>query len=362
MAFSLNIHPWIHICKYENGKWTGDFLKQDNYDAKAESLMTPEEHRKLMIKRNSIPGIPLINFTTQYGIGCFEGLKAFPQPDGTLKVFRPDRNTSRMAASMKGLRMPPIDEKLLLDGILGTVRRNSRLGFAPTYKSKWEKNHWGTAEAIYIRPFAYSEPGIGIDLSRNPWVITVCTSVSNYFASENSAAITTKRIRATPNGTGGMKITANYTISALAKAEAIDAGCMEAIFLDATHREYIEEGSASNFFAVFPGNKVVTPLLHDTILPGINRSSVIDLLKQRSLEITERDVSIHEVLDNSIECFVTGTAAGIIPLSSITHESRKITLQGTKENSLSNSLLKELKGIQYGAIKDLNNWMMEILA
>ncbi len=360
MAFTLSIYPWIHNAHFNGETWNDEYLEQKHLTPGEEEALDDKARQELANERNNFPHLPLVNYTTQYGLGCFEGLKAYPQPDGSLKLFRPERNCSRMAASMKGLRMPPVEEQLLLEGIRETVKRNAELGFTPVYNTAWEADHWQSGAAVYIRPFTYSEPGIGINISKTPWVITVCTTVSAYFVPGKNEAVTSERIRATPHGTGWIKTAANYVTSILAKSEASEAGYMEAIFLDAATRENIEEGSSCNFFALFPDNKLITPALHDTILPGITRDSIINLAGDRDLEVIESDLSIYSVLDNAVECFVTGTAAGITPIGSLTHKGKKRGFSSMEKDSLSTSLLKELKGIQYGAIEDRFNWMSEL--
>ena len=360
MAFKLSIYPWVHNAHYDGKTWEEEYLEQPHLTPEEESALDEEAHLALTNRRNNFPHLPLVNYTTQYGLSCFEGLKAYPQPDGSLKMFRPDRNCARMASSMRGLRLPPIDEKLLFDGISETVRRNEALGFTPKYDTSWEADFWQSGDAVYIRPFSYSEPGIGINLSQSPWVITVCTTVSAYFTPGKNEAVTSDRIRATPHGTGWIKTAANYVTSTLAKTEAIEAGFMEAIFLDSTTRENIEEGSSCNFFGLFPGNRLVTPALGDTILPGITRESIITLARDRGLEVLETDLPVESMLEDGIECFVSGTAAGVTPLGSLTHKGRKRVFSSMDEGSLSLSLLKELKGIQYGAVEDRFGWMFEV--
>lgn len=360
MAFALSIYPWIHIANYDEGGWQEKYIEQEHLTPVEEAALDAPEKAALEDKRNHIPNLPLVNYTTQYGLGCFEGLKALPQIDGSLKLFRPEKNCARMASSMKGLRMPPVDEKLLLSGILEVTRKNAALGFTPKYDPEWEKDIWQSGGSVYIRPFTYSEPGIGINLSVLPKVITVSTTVSAYFTPGKNEAITSERIRATPNGTGWIKTAANYVISTLAKTEAVDQGYMEAIFLDAVTQKNIEEGSSCNFFALFPNGKLVTPALGDTILPGITRESIIVLAKEKGLDVQERALPVEEVLDNAVECFVSGTAAGITPLGSLTHKRRKKEFSSLKPDSMSYALLKRLKGIQYGAESDDYGWMTAI--
>ncbi len=360
MAFQLSIHPWVHMAQFDGNRWTEKFIEKDHLSPQEESALDENEYAKITARRNNFPELPLINYSTQYGLSCFEGLKALPQKDGSLKIFRPQRNCARMAQSMKGLRMPSIDEKLLLEGIREMIARNAELGFTPSYSDSWEEDHWQTAASVYIRPFAYSEPGIGINLSRLPWVVTACTTVSAYFTPGKNNAVTSPRIRATPGGTGWIKTPANYVTSILAKNEAIDAGYMEAIFLDARTGKNIEEGSSCNFFALFPGNVLITPALQDTILPGITRESVITLARDRGMEVVETALPVEKVLDEAVECFITGTAAGITPLGSLCHNNREKMFSSMENDSLSLSLLRELKGIQYGAVEDKYGWMYPV--
>jgi len=124
--------------------------------------------------------------------------------------------------------------------------------------------------------------------------------------------------------------------------------------------ENIEEGTSCNFFALFPGNRIITPALHDTILPGITRDSIITLARDRGIKVIETDLSITEVLEEAVECFVTGTAAGVTPIGSLTHKGIKSSFSSMKKDSLSMELLRELKGIQYGALEDRYGWMTEV--
>ena len=359
MAFTLSICPWVYVGKYENG-WAGEYREQEHLTPQEEENLSVEAHTALMNKRNSFPDLPLVNYTSQYGMGCFEGVKALPQKEGGLKVFRPEENARRMSESMAGLRMPPVDVKFCTDAILGVPARNDKLGFTIKYDEAWEKDSFLNAGSIYIRPFTWSEPGIGIGLSQNPWLIVVSTPVSAYFTSTNFDAVTTDMIRSTPHGTGWIKCDANYVISSLAKKKAGDDGFMEAIFLDSTERKYIEEGSSCNFFCLTKEGILVTPELGDTILPGITRKSIIQLASDRGIKVEERKLAIEEVQDNGAECFVTGTAAGITPITSITHKGNCSVFGDGQPQELTMSLLKELKGIQYGVIEDRYGWMVPV--
>jgi branched-chain amino acid aminotransferase len=254
--------------------------------------------------------------------------------------------------------MPPFPADNFVNAVVEMIRRNINLGFCPSYKDEWEKDSFMNADSIYIRPFSYSEGGIGVNISKEPWVIMIGTPVSAYFSGGSSDALVTDRIRATPKGTGWIKADSNYVIAALAKHEAIDKGYMECIFLDAENHKYIEEGSSCNIFFYLKSGELITPELGDTILPGITRLSLIELAKDRGVKVIEKKVSIDEIFSEAKECFVSGTAAGAVPISSITHNGKKVSFNFPGE--LSSELQKTLKGMQYGIIPDTKGWLTKI--
>jgi branched-chain amino acid aminotransferase len=360
MAFSLNSYPVVYRAQFGQNRWTDEYITKPHKTPEEEAALGEAERGKLINARNFYGDMPLVGYTTQYGLGCFEGLKALPQKDGGLAIFRPGQNAARFYRSMQGLYMPPFPEDLFVRACVETVRRNAELGFRPLYKKEWEKDSFMSADSVYIRPFSYSEGGIGVNISREPWVLVITTPVSAYFSGGSSDAVVTDRIRATPRGTGWIKACSNYVIAALAKHEAVDAGFMECVFLDAAERNYIEEGSSCNIFFLLKSGELVTPELGDTILPGITRASIIELARDRGVTVTERKISIAEVLSETKECFVSGTAAGATPLSSLTYGKEKIVFNGGKIGELTAELRDTLKGIQYGTLPDTKGWMTPV--
>jgi branched-chain amino acid aminotransferase len=283
MAFALSSYPVVYRGKYRNKKWSGEYLEKTHKTSAEEAALSEADRNVLADSRNFYTDMPLVNYTTQYGLSVFEGLKALPQKDGGLAIFRPDRNAARFAASMKGLYMPPFPVEEFLAACVETVARNVKLGFKLPYKAEWEKDSFMTADSLYIRPFTYAEGGIGVNICYEPWVMIVTTPVSSYFSGGNSDAVVTERIRATSKGTGWIKAASNYVIAALAKHEAADAGYMECVFLDAEKRTYIEDGSSCNIFLYLKSGELATPELGDTILPGITRASIIELARDKKV-------------------------------------------------------------------------------
>jgi branched-chain amino acid aminotransferase len=360
MAFALNTYPVTYRGKFSDGNWTGEYLEKPHKTQDEEAAMSAEERGKLENSRNCYDDMPLVNYTSQYGLACFEGLKALPQKNGGLAIFRPEQNAARFYRSMQGLFMPPFPEETFVKACVETVKRNAGLGFRPHYKPEWEKDSFMSADSVYIRPFTIAEGGIGVNLSREPYVMVINTPVSSYFSGGNSDAVVTERIRATPKGTGWIKACSNYTMAALAKHDALEAGFMECVFLDAVHHKYIEEGSSCNIFFYLKSGELVTPELGDTILPGITRASIIELARDKGVKVTERKIAIDEALEEAKECFVSGTAAGATPLSSLTWQGKKAIFNNGKTGEFTAEIRDTLKGIQYGKLPDTKGWLLKI--
>jgi len=360
MAFALNTYPITFRSKFAKSMWQSEYLEKPHKTQEEEAAMNEEDRSRLETSRNYYADMPLVNYTSQYGLACFEGLKALPQKNGGIAIFRPDQNAARFARSMEGLKMPPFPEKEFISACIETVKRNAGLGFYPRYKNEWEKDSYMTADSIYIRPFTISEGGIGVNLSSEPYVMVINTPVSAYFSSGSSDAIISDRVRAMPNGTGWIKACSNYVISALAKSEALKGGYMECVFLDGTHRRYIEEGSSCNIFFFLKSGELVTPELGDTILPGITRSSIIELARDKGVNVTERKITIDEALEQAKECFVSGTAAGATPLSSLTYQGKKTVFNNGKTGEFTAEMRDTIKGIQYGKLPDTKNWLVAV--
>jgi branched-chain amino acid aminotransferase len=361
-GFSLSIYPWVYIAKFqkETETWSETYQEKPHKSPEQEAALSEDERNELLARRNSFPDLPLVNYTSQYGMGCFEGLKAFPHKDGSTYLFRPDQNAKRMVRSMAGLHMPVFPEEKFTEAVKSVVAKNKAMGFMPAYDPVWEADDFAAGWSVYIRPFSYSEPAIGLGLSEAPWVVIVTTPVGSYFRPGNNKAVTTNKVRAFPGGTGWIKCASNYVIPTLAKKEAEGLGYMEAVFLDAKEKTYLEEGSSCNIFVLLEDDTLVTPDLGDTILPGINRDSAIALARDLGITVAERRISIDEAMEAGKEMFVTGTAAGVAYIESVTHRGQTKVYNDGKIGEVTKNLLHTLKGIQYGAIADTHGWLVPV--
>ena len=138
----------------------------------------------------------------------------------------------------------------------------------------------------------------------------------------------------------------------------VDAGADEAILI--RHGNAIE-GAASNLFVVIDG-EIITPPKSQALLPGITRDSTIKLLQQWQVPVSEKQISIDEVMEAGHngrlkEMFGTGTAAVISPVGSIHYKDESVVINDGRVGELSQRLFDEITAIQYGDKEDVNNWI-----
>jgi branched-chain amino acid aminotransferase len=173
--------------------------------------------------------------------------------------------------------------------------------------------------------------------------------------------ITKKYTRAAPGGTGSSKTCCNYAGSMLPAKEAKTKGFAQVIFLDAVHKEYIDEVGAANFFAVINGD-LVTPKTAGTILPGITRKSILELASKKiGMKVEERDISYKELFEISCtEAFCAGTAAVITPIKSVALEEKKRIFSEGEPGEITRKVYEMLTGIQRLDIDDEFGWIEKI--
>ena len=165
--------------------------------------------------------------------------------------------------------------------------------------------------------------------------------------------------RAPLKGTGGVKAVGNYVPGMLPSGNAKKEGYAEVIYLDAAEEQYIEEVGAANFFAIY-GNKLITPKLTGSILPGITRDSVLFLAKNKlGMEVEERKISVDEAL-KADEVFCAGTAAIISPIGSIRYKNEEHQFSNSNVGEITHNLYDILTGIQFGDNDDEYGWITRI--
>ncbi len=287
-----------------------------------------------------------------YGQGIFEGLKALRHLDGKLVLFRPYENAARFARGAQRLCIPPVPIDYFVNIIKELVRQNQE--YVPPFG----------AGTLYIRPCLW---GTGEILGLGPapeYCFSVFVSpVGSYFKSGKIEPIKLEVCetfhRSAAMGVGGTKFIGNYAPTLLPIAEAKNRGFASCIFLDTVHNAYLEETGVANFFCV-KDQKIYTPELNSSILPGIIRDSVIRLAREKfNLEVVEMPLPITQVLEAD-ECFCTGTAAVVTPISSIAYQGRETVYGQFAPGPITQQIYDELTQLQQGMIEDPYGWLVNV--
>lgn len=292
-----------------------------------------------------------------YGQEVFEGLKAYRHPDGSVWSFRPEENGRRMAASSRRLALPVLEVEDFVQAVDTLVDVDRR--WVPEPGESGEKS-------LYIRPFMFaSERCLDVRPARQVTFMVIAGPVGAYFRGGIKPVtlwLSEDYTRAARGGTGAAKTGGNYASSLLAQQEALAQGCDQAVFLDAAEGRYVEELGGMNIYFVFADGSIVTPEA-GTILPGITRSSVIELAAKMGHPVTERRFSIDEwsqgVADGRItEIFACGTAAVITPVGSLNRRDGQVSAPAGTD--LTMRLRRALLDVQFGRTADPFGWLHRI--
>jgi branched-chain amino acid aminotransferase len=228
-----------------------------------------------------------------YGDGVFEGIRAYSG-----KVFRLEAHVGRLYDSAVAINLKiPMSREAMAQAIVDTVKLN---GFTDAY----------------IRVIVTRGAGsLGLDPRKttDPQVIIIADSIQLYppeLYEHGLKIVTAGTIRNHPSALNPRIKSLNYLNNILAKMEGINAGCLEALMLNAQGE--VAECTGDNIFAVRKG-ELHTPPVHAGILEGITRDAVIELARGAGIRVFERTMDRHDLF-TADECFLTGTAAEVIPV------------------------------------------------
>ena len=291
-----------------------------------------------------------------YGQEMFEGLKAYPGPNGEAFLFRPDMNAKRANNSNRRLCIPEIPEEDFVQAIetLVDVDRD------------WIPKEEGTS--LYIRPFIIATDAfLGVAPSDTYLFCIILAPSGAYYASGLAPVgiwIEDEYVRAVRGGMGFAKTGGNYAASLIGQVKAHDDGYSQVLWLDGVERKYIEEVGAMNIFFKIEG-KVVTPALNGSILPGITRDSILHLCRDFGYETAEERISVEQLLEAAHngtleEVFGTGTAAVVSPVGKLRYKDEVIAIGDGKIGALTQRLYDTLTGIQWGKTADPYGWRVTV--
>ena len=292
-----------------------------------------------------------------YGQEIFEGIKAYRHDDGSIWTFRPTANAARLQRSARRMALPELPSDVFVESLRQLIAVDG--AWVPSPDNE---------KTLYFRPFEIAaENYLGVRAANRAEYRVIASPVGPYFTGGLKPVaiwIALDSSRAGKHGTGEAKTGGNYAASLLAQQEGYEHGCSQVMFLDAESATYIEELGGMNLFFVFKDGKVATPSLDGTILHGITRDSVLQLMRDRGIDVQERKVSLDEIRSAAkagelVEVFACGTAAVITPVGTLKSKQEEIKIS-EDSGELTASLRQELTGIQYGRVADRHNWMHKL--
>jgi branched-chain amino acid aminotransferase len=327
VSMGTHFSDHMFICDYENGQWQNPRIE----------LLT------------LIPTHPAA-MALHYGQAIFEGMKATLGKNGTPLLFRPDENAKRLNFSAYRMGMPLFPEDLFVEALKQFT----------ALEKEWIPTKEGSA--LYLRPFMYADEAfIGMRAATSFKFIVMASPTGPFFSRKIKLFAEKKYVRAVNGGTGEAKAAGNYAAAIRPTEYAKAKGYDQVLWLDAKDFEYIQEVGTMNVFFKIDG-KFITPDLSGSILSGITRMSVIDLLKDKGFEVTERPITISEIIAASKngtleEAFGTGTAVGIAMVEEIGNVDFSIKLP--ESNPVSNMVNDTLNAIKVQDIEDKFGWIVE---
>lgn len=291
-----------------------------------------------------------------YGQEMFEGLKAYKRADGGINLFRPEMNARRTNRTNDRICLPELDEKDFVQAVKALV----------DIDRDWVPVESG--QSLYIRPFIIAtEETLMVHPSRTYMFMIILSPVGAYYAAGIKPVkiyVEDELVRAVKGGTGEAKTGGNYGASLAGQQKAKELGYAQVLWLDAIEHRYVEEVGTSNIFFVLE-DTIVTPPLTGSILPGITRDSVIEMLRSWGYKVEERQIAIEEVAaaaDNGSlkEVFGSGTAAVISPVGSLYYKKKDIVVNDMNIGGLTSKIYDTLTGIQQGSVEDTFGWITEV--
>ena len=291
-----------------------------------------------------------------YAQAVFDGLKAFRGVDGKVRLFRPQKHVERMNKSAERMCIPPLDPELALRSLVTLVG----------IERDWVPKAVGTS--LYIRPtIVANEAFLGVRPAKSYIYFVILSPVGAYYPEGMAPVkirVEERYVRAVDGGLGGAKTGANYAASLMAGEEAKHEGFTQVLWLDGVHRKYIDEVGTMNIMVKI-ACEVITPPLGGTILPGVTRDSVLTLLKDWGAKVSERQISIDEVMaaheaGTLEEVFGTGTAAVISPVGELAYKGRHMVINGGTIGPMTQKLYDAIVGIQYAKLPDPHGWTVEV--
>lgn len=291
-----------------------------------------------------------------YAFECFEGMKAYKDKNGKVRLFRPDMNMARLNKSAARIALPTFEPAEFAQLISKLVNLDSR--FIPDQRGY----------SLYLRPTMIgTQKTLGVGPPGSALLYCIASPVGPYYPTGFKAVsleATDYAVRAWPGGVGDKKLGANYAPCILPQLQAASRGFQQNLWLFG-EEEFVTEVGTMNMFVALKNKEtgqkeLITAPLDGTILEGVTRDSVLALARERLIpqgwKITERKYTMKELAEAAdegrlLEAFGTGTAAIVSPVRSISWKGKLVDC-GLSEVEESGEIALQMKNwieaIQYG--------------
>jgi branched-chain amino acid aminotransferase len=288
-----------------------------------------------------------------YGQSIFEGIKAYKLKNGEAVIYRPYDNLRRFNISADRMEMPAVPEEIFIEGMRRLISLDK--DWIPL------KDEY----SLYIRPFMFAtDAALGVKPSDSYKFMILLSPTGPYYATPMKIYVEEKYTRAAPGGVGFAKNAGNYGGSLKPAADAKSQGYDQVLWTDAFEHKWLQEVGTMNVFFVF-GQTAITPTLEEgTILEGVTRDSVIQVLRDQGFQVEERKINIDEVVEGYrngklTEIFGSGTAATISLIKELRYKdyNMQFDVSGFQTAPAVKKILTE---IREGKRPDTHNWLVKV--
>jgi branched-chain amino acid aminotransferase len=288
-----------------------------------QKIMYYNEHTKIYLNGEFVKAseakMDFYSETLHYGYGVFEGIRSYKTFDGRTKIFKEEEHFDRLRNSANALNLP--------------YKWSNEELINATYKIL-ELNHLQNA---YIRPLVYAPANMSFNLNHESFIVIEAWEMQPFLGEKLLNVMTSSFQRPNPKGFKiEAKATGHYVNSILASQEAKSKGFDEALLLDIN--DHVAEAPGANFFLENDG-VLFTPE-KGNILPGITRSTVIELCEEFGIPVVEKKITMDEV-HGADSAFFCGTAAEIIGIASLDN----VPFKKEWENTLGRKIQKAYKDL-----------------
>lgn len=286
-----------------------------------------------------------------YSSTCFEGMKAYRWQDGSVRLFRPERNVARLQASARSLCLPVPPAELLTDMIHRAVDAvRDEIPDEPG--------------SLYIRPTL-----LGMDLniggagtpSASALLFVLLSPVGDYFTGgvrPLTLLVDDQNMRSTPRF-GQVKTGGNYAAALGAVVEARREHKADQVLF--CPNGDVQETGAANFLLIHD-RTVLTKTLDGAVLPGVTRDSILTLAGDMGLSVRETNYTVDQLIDSlpEAEAMLTGTAAVISPVGQMIYKGQTLKVGNGQPGETTMALRQRLTDIQRGHAEDCHGWVQTV--